>query len=205
MSRKIPEIVYMPHNEPYLGRETVMAFDEMIVACLNVNSQIAPITHTMKKSDLQWAACQLIPQSISIALSIRELVRQGHLFGALVLIRPLAERSTILLYLQRTPSEIKKWKRGWRHNEAPSFAKMLTSIGKDKFPDVGRDITRQFNSIAHGKPDSAVWSLIDIGEGQVGHGVSKIIDNPVLCDKICLDSAVWLSVVMCMMQAIFPN
>jgi hypothetical protein len=41
-------------------------------------------------------------------LSIRELIRQGYLFGAMVLVRPLAERTAILLYLQRKPAEIEK-------------------------------------------------------------------------------------------------
>jgi hypothetical protein len=33
------------------------------------------------------------PQGISLALSIRELIRQGYLFAALVLVRPLIERA----------------------------------------------------------------------------------------------------------------
>ena len=47
--------VYTPDNEPYLGRETVFAFDKAIVACLKTNERIAPYTHRIEKSDLQWA------------------------------------------------------------------------------------------------------------------------------------------------------
>jgi hypothetical protein len=91
--------IYTPDNEPYLGRETVFAFDNAIIASLNANEHIAPYTYKIEKSDLQLAACQIIPQGISIALSIRELVRQGYLFGALVLTRSLIERAAIILYL----------------------------------------------------------------------------------------------------------
>lgn len=197
--------VFTPDNEPYLGRETVYAFDNLIVACLDANSHIAPLTHKIEKSDLQWAACQLIPQAISIALSIRELVRQGYLFGALVLIRSLAERSTILLYLYRNPHKVVIWNRGWKHGERPSLAAMLNAIGGVEWPGVGPEITRHLNSLTHGDPESANWSLVQMDEGSVGHGVSKILNNPSLCDKVCMDAAVWLSVVVGIMHAIFPD
>ena len=201
----MPKAVYSPDDEPYLGRETVLAFDKLIIACLETNSEIAPLTHKIDKTDLQWAACQLIPQGISIALSIRELVRQGYLFGALVLMRPLAERTTILLYLHRNPSKVQIWKRGWKYGERPSFAKMLKVIAGENFPGIEGEITRLLNSLSHGDPESAVWSLVQLDAGGVGHGVSKIVDNPALCDKVCLDASTWLAVLLGMMSAIFPE
>jgi hypothetical protein len=197
-------VVFTPFNEPYLGRESVFAFDNLILACLETSSETAPRTHKMTRSALQTAACQLIPQSISIALSIRELVRQGHLFGALVLMRSLAERTTILLYLYKTPSATSKWERGWRHRERPSLAAMLNAIGGTAFPDVGPELTRTLNSITHGDPDSGMWNLIPMHEGGLGHAVSKMLNSPDLCDKVCMEAAVWLSVVMGMINAIFP-
>jgi hypothetical protein len=41
----------------------------------------------------------LVPQTITLALSIRELLRQGYLFGAKVLVRPVTERAVTILYL----------------------------------------------------------------------------------------------------------
>lgn len=199
------DLVYTPFNEPYLGRESVKAFDQLIVACLAANAQIAPRSYRPDKSDFQLAACQLIPQAISLALSIRELVRQGYLFGALVLIRPLVERSATLTFLHRNPDEIELWNRGWNHNEAPNLAKMLNSLGKDQFPKIGPEITRPFNSIIHGKPDSAKWSVIDFEDGQFGHGPSKILNNPRLCDEICMDASVWLSSVLVLMLEVFDE
>ena len=80
------EVIFNPGNEPYLGRELLFHFDNAICACLEQNGKIAPKTHGLDKTDMQEAACQLIPQSISIALSIRdELLTQksqpGHSAG----------------------------------------------------------------------------------------------------------------------------
>src|SRR5690348_9488010 len=117
-------IIFTPENEPYLGRESVHTFDNLICACMEANARIAPLTLKIKKTGLQEAACQLIPQGISLALSIRELVRQGYLYGASVLLRPLIERIAILRYLQAKPDEIGKWERGWHDKEgAPNLAK----------------------------------------------------------------------------------
>lgn len=197
--------IYTPDNEPYLGRETVFAFDTAIVACLKANEHIAPYTHKIEKSDIQLAACQIIPQGISIALSIRELVRQGYLFGALVLTRSLLERATIILYLHHNPQKIEIWKRGWKHGERPSLAQMLNVIGKDKFPNIGNAITPLYNSLTHGDPESAIWNLVQIGDGDSGYSVSKITDNPSLCDKVCLESSTWLLILTSMAAAIFPE
>jgi hypothetical protein len=197
--------VFTPGDEPYLGRESVFIFDNLIVACLETSAKTAPRTHTMSKSDLQMAACQLIPQGMSIALSIRELVRQGHLFGALVLMRSLAERTAILLYLHAKPDAIDIWKRGWRHRERPSLAAMLTALAGHAVPGVGRGITQPYNSITHGDPDSGVWSLVQMSDGGLGHGVSKILDDPGMCDQVCMEATVWLSAIMGMLCAIFPE
>ena len=107
--------IFTPDNEPYLGRECLLAFDQLIVASLKVNESIAPRTHTMEMNRLQLAACQIIPSGISLALSIRELVRQADLHGALVLGLPLAERAITVLYLHRYPENLAKWDRGWSY------------------------------------------------------------------------------------------
>ncbi len=91
--------IFTPDNEPYLGRESIFHFDQVIVSCLEANAGIAAYTHKNELNDLQKAACQIIPQGINLALSIRELVRQGYLFAAAVLMRPLIERAAIISYL----------------------------------------------------------------------------------------------------------
>jgi hypothetical protein len=124
----IPEPVYLPHNEPYLGRSTVLTFDKVIVSCLRQNSVVAAYTHRIALTDIQKAASQIIPQGINIALTIRELIRQGYLFGALVLLRPLIERTAIISYLHSNPDEITAWQNGWQYRERPSLPVMLEAM-----------------------------------------------------------------------------
>lgn len=208
MNAQTDEIIFTPSNEPYLGRRPLLAFDKLICSCLEVNSQIAPLSHRASLSDHQKAACQLIPQGISIALSIRELIRQGYLFGALTLVRPLGERAAILLYLEKHPTEIVKWNRGWQHNEAPSFSKMVEALSPNDLRSEGfkgHHLTGMLNSVLHGKPDCAVWSLVPISGEDFGHGVSKSLQNPHLCDKICFETMPWLASILYMMVAYFPD
>lgn len=118
-------IIFTPDNEPYLGRELLRALDNLIVACLESNSKIARRTHQIaQRTDLQDAACVLIPQGVNLSLAIRELVRQGYLFAAKVLLRPLAERSVTILYLCENPAKMETWNRGWSHRERPTLARM---------------------------------------------------------------------------------
>jgi hypothetical protein len=202
------DVIFTPDNEPYLGRELLFHFDNVICSCLEQSGKVAPHTHEIAKTDLQQAACQLIPQAISIALSVRELIRQGYLFGALVLVRPLSERAAILMYLHEKPAEIAKWNRGWRHNEAPSLARMFESIATASghpLPVKGHQLTALHNSVLHGKPDCAVWSMMPLQGGRFGHMPSKILDNPALCDEICAQVVPWLVCVQGMIGAYFPE
>ena len=154
-------------------------------------------------------ACIVIPQAISLALSIRELIRQGYLFGAHVLIRPLMERAVVLLYLRAVPSDIAKWNRGWHtRDDAPSLSKMLEAIQKagnrSEFAR-GADLTATLNSLLHGKPDSALWNTIALDDDRPGYASSKILDQPELCDEVCANTLPWLVVTMAMMAAYFPD
>jgi len=205
MERKDVKVTFTPGNEPYLGSPSLLAFDRLIVVCLKTNGQIAPRTHKMQKNDLQWAACQLIPAGVSLALSIRELVRQGYLYGALVLLRPLAERAVTLLYLQKFPDKVEIWTSGWGHKKRPTLAKMFDEIGGSQFPGIGQEITKSLNSLTHGDPDSAMWNLVSVGEDSVGHASSKILERPDLCDKVAMEAATWMSILLAMMMAIFPE
>ncbi len=203
--RNFAGVIFTPDDEPYLGRETVRVFDNLIVVCMKENAHVAPGTWKIKRNDLQSAACQIIPSGISLALSIRELVRQGYLYGALVLLRPLAERTMTILYLQRFPDKIAIWKGGWNHKERPSLAQMFNEIGGDRFPGCGPEITRSLNSLTHGDPASAMWNLVKTGEDSAGHAVSKILNRPDLCDRVCLDAATWMAALLAMMNSIFPE
>lgn len=207
MDRAQTPVVFTPENEPYLGRELLFHFDQIISSTMEQNASVAPTSHGRNLSEHQRMACQVIAQAVSITLSIRELIRQGYLFGAHVLKRSLVERQTILLYLHLYPDDIEKWNRGWHSGDTPSLAKMLDKI-QDKWKRDsavrGRDITAAMNSLLHAKPDSAPWSLVPLGGNKVGHAVSKILNRPDLCDDLCADVIPCLAVIQAMMSTYFP-
>jgi hypothetical protein len=191
-------VVFTPDNEPYLGRQKLYTFDLMISYSLQQNALIAPRTHEIELSDAQQMACVVIPQAISIALSVRELLRQGYLFGANVLIRPLVERAAILLYLQRRPGDIEKWKRGWKQGDAPSLGKMLEVIQEaNKQGDLikGFELTDGMNILLHSRPESGLANLVPLDDNRMGYAVSKLLNRPDLCDNICDNVIPWLAAV----------
>lgn len=200
-------IVFTPDNEPYLGRPLLFHFDQLISSAMEQNLVTAPKSHGRILTDHQNMACQVIAQAISITLSIRELIRQGYLFGGHVLLRALMERAAILRYLNLYPAEIERWKRGWDHNDAPSLAKMLDAIQakQQSLPIRGRDLTAPMNSLMHSKPDSAPWNMVPLGDAGFGHAVSKILNRPELCDDLCANVIPWLAVIQGMMAAYFPD
>ena len=208
MESEVTPVVFTPDNEPYLGRQLLFHFDQLISSAMEQNAVTAPTSHGRTLSDHQRMACQVIAQALSIALSIRELIRQGYLFGAHVLLRALVERSAILLYLHLHPEEIGKWNRGWHQKKAPSLAKMFDAIQSKQQRESairGSDLTAAMNSLLHAKPDSAPWNLVPLGKDGVGHAVSKILNRPELCDDLCANVIPWLVVIQGMMAAYFPN
>jgi hypothetical protein len=208
MNVKKNPVVFTPDNEPYLARTLLFHFDQLICSVMEQNSVVAPTSHNRVLTDSQEMACQVVAQALSITLSIRELIRQGYLFGGHVLLRALAERAAILLYLHLYPAEIDKWNRGWGHNEAPSLAKMFEKIQAKQQPGTpirGGDLTAPMNSLLHSKPDSAPWNLVQLEGESLGHAVSKILDRPELCDELCANVIPWLADVQGMMVAYFTD
>ena len=112
MSIRDPLPVYLPHNEPYLGRDILLAFDKSIPPALEIHMRIAERTFRGELNPLQVAATEIIPQGVSIALSIRELVRQAYLYSAGILIRPLLARVGTIRYLQHKPDAVELWRSG---------------------------------------------------------------------------------------------
>ena len=201
-------IIFTPDSEPYLGRKLLFHFDQLICSAMEQNAATAPTSHGRALTDHQQMACQVIAQSLSIALSIRELIRQGYLFGGHVLLRALVERQAILYYLYLYPEKIEKWNRGWHHGDAPALSVMLEGIQSKMQRDTivrGKELTAAMNSLMHAKPDSAPWNIVPLAKDAVGHAVSKILNRPDLCDDLCADIIPVLVVVQAMMAAYFPT
>ena len=197
--------VFTPENEPYLGRQSVFHFDQVILSCLKANAEIAAYTHKNELNDLQKAACQIIPQGINLALSIRELVRQGYLFAAAVLMRPLIERAAIISYLHEKPEEVLLWQNGWKYKERPSLAKMLATMNKEVDTKQAQEICTTFNSLTHGDPIGSAFNLVSLTSGGLGYSVGKALNEPEFCDFICYQSYCYLIVIMGRMAGCFPG
>jgi len=201
-------VVFTPDNEPYLGRKALLTFDQEIPFSLWVNSHIAAYTrsHRDKLTDLQRAVCQIVPQGINLALSIRELIRQAYLFAALVLVRPLIERAAIISYICDNPDAIEKWKAGWRFRERPSLNSMLRSMAPQGVDvDVARDICEHYGHIVHGDPVSADWNRIPLDNGSLGYAVGKVLNHTTLCDELALQGWAYLRVLTARATSCFPE
>jgi len=207
MGSEKPQVIFTPDNEPYLGRTLLFHFDQIISATMEQNALIAPRTHSLSLTDHQQMACQVISQALNITLSIRELIRQGYLFGAYVLERALVERAVILFYLHSYPEDIAHWKSGWHQGAAPGLTTMIDKISKTgtNAPKTrGSDMMKPMNSLLHAKPDSAYYNSISLGGTGVGFAPSKILDLPELCDSLCADIIPTLAMIQGMMAAYFP-
>jgi hypothetical protein len=200
-------VIFTPDNEPYLGRQSVYHFDQIITSCLDANQRVAPYTraHFHSLSELQHAECQTIPHAISLALSIRELVRQGYLFSALVLLRPLIERAAIISYLCENPQALPAWRDGWKHSARPSLATMLSTMSEKADTSKSQVLCSHFNHIVHGDPIGASHGTVALGGDSYGFSPSKQLKNPDLCDDICLQGACYLIVLMARMIQIFAD
>ena len=200
-------VVFTPDNEPYLGRETVYHFDQIIVSALEANRNIATFTHECadRLTPLQHAACQIVPQGINLALSIRELIRQGYLFAALVLIRPLLERAAIISYLHINPESIELWEQGWKYGERPSLKEMMRIMSDKADPAMTKAVCDVHNHIVHGDPISSYYNLINLGDGRLGYAVGKVIDHPELCDQVAIEAQCYLIVLIGRATGIFPQ
>ncbi len=199
------EAVYTPDNEPFLGRASVYRFDLIIAKLLEDNSKVAAFTHSRELTPLQNAVSEIIPQGINLALSIRELVRQGYLFGAVVLLRPLIERAGIASYLHENPSAVALWEDGWTRNSRPTPAHMLSATSSEFNQAEIERILQTFNHIVHGDPASTPFNLIALGDGAWGHAVGKNLTDDGLCDFVCEQGMCWLMVLAGRMSGCFPE
>lgn len=203
--RETDPVVFTPSNEPYLGRRLLRLFDETIIACLDSNERVARYTYAHELSDLQKAACQLIPHGINLALGIRELVRQGYLYAAVVLLRSLVERAGIISYLQKQPEAVDLWKDGWKHGRRPSLTQMLEEMGSDAKDGQAQQVAQLLHHITHGDPIGSTYNLIDLEEHGPSYSVSKSLNDPKLCDFICEQAMCYLVVLSGRMAACFPE
>lgn len=202
--------VFTPADEPYLGRQSVRALDEMIVRFLEAQRTIADWTRANDLTPLQRAASELIPSASSVALSVRELVRQGYLLSALILTRPLMERTATISYLVEHPHAVALWAEGWPHKSRPALGARLDALmgpaapGRPSKRDVAQLLDR-YNSLVHGDPAGALHGAIVMSDGSAGYTVGKDVGSPRRADEVCHETAMWLVVLVGRCEQAFPE
>lgn len=208
----------MPHpdspiQDPYLGRPALHAFDLMIVAAMRLNTEVAKSTHSSVLTRLQQAACQIIPNGFSIALSVRELIRTGYLFSAEILLRPLIERVAVLSYLSASGDQaLDLWERGWPYKSRPSLKAMLGTIKEyDEFesePNI-RDLTTEmidrFNTIVHADPQGLDTNIGTPTSGNPGYLSGANVNDPHRCDLICQIATIYMTLMLKRAIEVFPS
>jgi hypothetical protein len=211
----------MPHpdspiQDPYLGRQSLYLFDVLIPPAMALNQKVATWTHDVPLTRLQRAACQIIPNGFSLALSIRELIRTGYLFSAEILLRPLMERVAVISHLMCCGDDVLDlWEKGWPHKTRPALSLMLDSINDysdfeqggevNKFVDYAKETVKHFNSIIHADPVGLDTNIGLTPSGVVGYLSAANLNNPALCDHICHHSVIYLTLLMKRAVEAFPN
>ena len=182
----------------------------MISDAMEKNAKIGPWTHGRSLTPLQRAATELIPHGFSIALSIRELVRQGYLISAEILLRPLIERAAVLSYLCETPTSLPLWEAGWPHKSRPHLFKMLSTMrgaqeDMEENEKIAREIIQYFNAIVHADPQGARRQSIKLARDRRGYSASKSLDDDERCDDICFQATSMLIILTARAIQIFPE
>ncbi len=209
----------MPHprspiQDPYLGRQALHAFDLLIPPSMELNTKIAAWTHGRPLSRLQRAGCEIIPNGISIVLSIRELVRCGYLFSADILLRPVLERIAVISYLAaKGDAVLDLWERGWPHKSRPPLREMIGSIGEfGRFRDqTGEDmqthtddLVKHFNSVVHADPSGLATNIGLSLQQTIGHLSGASVHDAAKCNRICILAAIYLSMLIKRAAETFP-
>jgi hypothetical protein len=176
--------IFTPDNEPYLGSASILALDRAIPRVLQVHAAIGSKTFSTDLSPLQRCATEIIPQGISISLSIRELIRQAYLFSAAVLMRPLVERTGLMQYLVTYPASVDAWHAGWPRKAQPQFETLFSLVIPDASPQQREEITSLMHKLVHTDPKSALFNMFRRDDGSLAFASGKILTRPDSADVI---------------------
>ena len=186
MPESIPPAVFTPDNEPYLGGTQVHNFDLSIPRALRVHAEIGPRTFAQSLTPIQKAAVEIIPQGVSIALSIRELVRQAYLYSAAILLRPLVERTGMIQYLAMHPEAVNSWHTGWSRKSQPEFKTLVALVMPDA-STVEHELTKDMlHKLMHSDPKGALFNMFTTADGSFAHASGKLLGQPEKAEVVCV-------------------
>ena len=201
------EAVYLPHNEPYLGRPQLLAFDKAIPPAMRLNIAVAARTFAVKMSDQQAVVSEIVPQGISVALSVRQLIRQGYLFSATILLRPLLERTALVFYLIDTPVAVDAWHKGWPRGEQPSLPKLIKHLmlRAGNADTLGaRELAAMLHKVVHSDPMAAYWNRTT-KHGRIAYASGKTTDAPDVADFCAIFGSRCLQLLVSAADTTFPE
>jgi hypothetical protein len=147
-----------------------------------------------------------------LLLSVRELVRQGYLYAAMVLLRPMVERIGTLSYLIEHPDGLATWQAGWKHGTGPSLVELLetirglsdaTSAPSDDEIAIG---ARRYHELVNvGCPSAMPAVFVTLGNGAPGFTTGKDIHSPENADAVAYEAAMMAIVLMSRCVQVFPK
>jgi hypothetical protein len=150
------------------------------------------------------SAPEIIPQGISIALSIRELIRQAYLYSAGILMRPLAERTGTIYYLREHPKALEAWRRGWPRRSQPSLDALLAVLHPAASSDTHESLRTMMHKLVHSDPAGSVYNLFRRADGALVFPSGKVIDQPDACDFVSIAGRHYLERLIAIAVEIFP-
>ena len=160
---------------------------------MKAHRALAPRTGSPSMTRLQIAVIEIVPQGISIALAMRELIRQAYLYPAAILMRPLVERTGMVFYLCENKEMVEQWHSGWSRKFQPKFEELLNLVMDFDSADECESVQKMLHTLVHSDPASAIWNATTRSDGSQGSAVGKELNEPVKADAIsafvtrCLD------------------
>lgn len=190
-----------------MGHPTLLEFDRAIPPAIRTHIRLSQGTFDRDLSPLEQAAAQLIPQAVSIALSIRELIRQGYLFSAALLLRPLIERVGLVEYLRVHPEAVQSWHNGWSRRDQPTLQILLEVASQTEVGSVDdlRFFSNVLHKLIHPDPAGALWNMIAREDGKPAFSSGKILDDPAFCDFVSVTGSRFLSLATRFAEDIFGH
>ncbi|MEM1020398.1 MAG: DUF5677 domain-containing protein [Pseudomonadota bacterium] len=209
-------VIFTPEDEPYLGMAEIKALDDLIVKIMRELERAKPHTGSDQLSAHQKAAILLIPSAVSLCLSVRELIRQAYLHGALTLLRPILERTITIQYLRLHPNALVIWEKGWEYRKRPKLYQMTESLFAGHLDDELRELlsesnlsihqilTKEGNDMVHGGLDGLLKN-VTLGENGPVSSPGKVLNRPDLAKKAALECTAWLTMLMVESSVAFPE
>lgn len=209
-------VIFTPADEPYLGLQELIAFDNVIVEAMNETHRAKPLTALEGLTTHQKAATLLIPSGLSLCLSVRELIRQAYLHGALTLLRPILERVITVRYLRLNPNAHAIWENGWKYKERPKLYEMTEKIFSSNLNDELRQtltendlsihklLTSKGNEMVHGGVEGLLTN-VSVTEQGITSSSGRVVNRPDLAKEAALECATWLILLMTESSVAFPE